>query len=165
MHGVLAVIHLVQVLGIEDNFVSFFMSLQLISVLLEMWNLCKMLDLYAVSIITGHDFSEDSRAFQFWILIEIIVLFCTLINTIIYLFWRSMKRDSVQIKYADTIVDTTEDFMSSNLRLVYLTFLLTTTAPLIGSTILLLVFVTDNAEDAKIDVFETSSESLDMFKI
>ena len=115
MHLLLSVIHMIQVFSLEEYFLSSFMSIQLVSVLLEIWNLCKMLSLYGISIIQGTVFSESCIMFQFWIVIEAVAIFGTLGATIIYLFWRAMFRDSITIEFdqSQQKIDTTQDYMSA----------------------------------------------------
>ena len=115
MHLLLSVIHMIQVFSLEEYFLSSFMIIQLVSVLLEIWNLCKMLNLYGISIIQGTVFSESCIMFQFWIVIEAVAIFSTLGATIIYLFWRAMFRDSITIEFDQSQKrnDTTQDYMSA----------------------------------------------------
>ena len=88
------------------------MSVQLMAVLLQIANLCYMLNLYGNSVLQGTTITPEARLFQFWILIEISVMFCTIINSMFYLILRSLRRDLVFYQQVE-VPDTTMDFMSS----------------------------------------------------
>ena len=57
--------------------------------------MCKMLTLYAVSVTAGELVSQDAINFQFWLLIELIVLMATVVVTILHLLQRSIISEAI----------------------------------------------------------------------
>ena len=60
-----------------------------------------MLSLYGKSIMDVQDeaISDDAREFQFWLLIEIIVILCTVLTTVIYLFTRTLSKETLRLDW------------------------------------------------------------------
>ena len=74
-----------------ERFPGCYKSAQLVAVLLQMMNLCKMLHLVVVSTMNRHkDLSEEARKFEFWIILEISMVLMTILTPTIYLFARSL---------------------------------------------------------------------------
>jgi len=109
LHGILAAIHFASIFfedEINNHAASGFMSIQLMAVLLQIANLCFMLSLYGNSVMQGTSITPEARVFQFWVLVEIIVMMCTIFNSMFYLLLRSIRRDA-QFYQVMEVPDTT----------------------------------------------------------
>ena len=76
---------------IVEQFPGCYKSAQLVAVLLQMMNLCKMLHLVGVGTMNRHkELSEEARQFEFWIQLEISMVLMTILTPTVYLFARSL---------------------------------------------------------------------------
>ena len=60
-----------------------------------------MLSLYGRSImdVQFEVISDNARKFQFWLLIEIIVILCTVLTTVFYLFTRTLSKETLRLDW------------------------------------------------------------------
>jgi len=140
------------------------MSIQLMAVLLQIANLCFMLSLYGNSVMQGTSITPEARVFQFWVLVEIIVMMCTIFNSMFYLLFRSIKRDA-QFYPVVEVTDTTQDFMSSPIKIVQLTVVLSALGPTLTNTVLWFApFLQNDISLIDADTYPTSDTSLEILK-
>ena len=168
LHAILALIHLASIFCdefIDQYLASGFMIVQLSAVLLQIANLCYMLNLYGNSVLQGTTITPEARLFQFWILIEISVMFCTIINSMFYLILRSLRRDLVFYQQVE-VPDTTMDFMSSVVKILQLTIVFTACGPTMVNAILWFAPFLEHKStaDVQADMFSTSDASIEILK-
>ena len=111
MHGILFLLTVINYkYDISKEYPATYKSVQLIAVLLEVYNLCMMLKLYGESVINGLKVTKDTQEFQFWMLIEIITIFTSICTTMLYLILRaSGHRDQIgESASVDALTDETE---------------------------------------------------------
>ena len=92
MHVYLAIMSVIRVFTkVVELFPGCYKSTQLVAVLLQIMNLCKMLHLYGVATMHSHlELATESKLIKFWILLEILMVLVTLLTPTLYLFLRSL---------------------------------------------------------------------------
>ena len=92
MHVYLAIMSVIRVFTkVVELFPGCYKSTQLVAVLLQIMNLCKMLHLYGVATMRSHlELATESKLIKFWILLEILMLLVTILTPTLYLFLRSL---------------------------------------------------------------------------
>jgi hypothetical protein len=76
---------------IVEHYPGCYKSLQLVAVLLQIMNLCKMLHLIGVATMHAHlKLASEAKLIKFWILLEILMVLVTILTPTLYLFLRSL---------------------------------------------------------------------------
>jgi hypothetical protein len=137
-----------------------------------------MLSLYGKSIMDVQDeaISDNARKFQFWLMIEIIVILCTVLTTVIYLFTRTLSKETLRLDWnklkkkteeveEDTEFlnesDKTQDFMSSKHVELYLPIVRTALWPLIATSAIHWVKTSMKEREVTLNYEPTSKASME----
>ena len=125
-----------------------------------------MLQLYGFSVVDvqNQTMSQKARRFQFWILIEIIVILCTVLTTVVYLFTRTISIEPLRLELSklETLTNEeidedkqelrasnkTQDFMSSKHVEFYLPIVRTAIWPLCATYVIQGYFITTQVRQA-----------------